>query len=254
MAGFLPCPALAFLFCIVGCSVNPGEQLSTDADPATAAHEAEFPWPNQLYAFGTIFSEGQSLRHEFVVRNPLDHPVRLIRGIAVTPCCSSIGPIPDSIPARGAARIPTSFNPPRQSGARVVRFLIETDSGRQDRIELALQAQLVSTWEVASLAGRSTVLPLRRSGTLSFRIVSRRKGDRGRGLPEAISASPPIEAGFSGGARSSIAPDGMVEAARDVEVKLPASDEPGLRRGEVVFTWPEGGRRSCRSAGRCGPA
>ena len=162
----LASPRLATLICMAGRSARPTEEVGARPTMLTAARGAESPWPGQLHAFGTVFSEGQSLRHEFIVRNPLDHPVRLIRGMALTPCCSSIGPLPDSIPPRGEVKIPTSFNPPRQSGSREVRFLIETDSGPQNRIQLALQAQLVATWEIDSLTGGTATLPLKRSGKL----------------------------------------------------------------------------------------
>ena len=75
---------------------------------------------------------------------------------------------------------------------------------------------------------------------LCFRIVSRRRGTQGRDLPETVSASAPLVVSFLGEARSSAAADGTVEAVRDVVVTLPPSDESGLKRGEVVFAWPEG--------------
>jgi hypothetical protein len=99
---------------------------------------------------------------------------------------------------------------------------------------------MVPAWEVKPLDDSVASFALGQSGVLTFRVVARRKGDIGRGLPNKISTGPPIEATFSGQVVSSTAADGVVESTWDVEVKLPASDQPGLKRAELMFIWADG--------------
>jgi hypothetical protein len=187
-----------------------------------------------------VFADDQILRHEFTIQNASDRPMRLIRATALTPCCSSLGQLPEAIPPKGAARISATFQPGYRSGPKVVVFLIETDSENQGQFGLALRAELVSAWEAERLQNQPAYIPVGQPGGITFRVIARRKGSSGRALPESISAAPPVTAAFSGQAASRTGPDGTIEATREVVVSLPATSEPGLRRGELAFAWPDG--------------
>jgi hypothetical protein len=236
----LPCLAVTLLSLVSGCSATSSGELSLSPIVAESARKADSSTSSQAHDFGTVISEDQTLRHEFTIRNPSDRAIRLIRGRALTPCCSSIGPLPESIPPNGDAKILAVLRPGYQSGPKGVAFLIETESANQRQIGLALHAQLVSAWEAERLEGSATVVPVGQPGMLTFRVIARRKGSSGRGLPEKISASAPIEAIFAGPCTSRTGPDRSIEATRDVVVSLPATDQPGIKRGELAFVWPDG--------------
>lgn len=187
-----------------------------------------------------IISDGQALHHEFIVKNPSDRPIRLLGAIALTPCCSAVGPLPESIPPRGVAKIPTVLKPGFQSGPKRLLFVIETDSKTQPTIGLSLQVLLVSAWEAVPVEGSSAVFRLGRAGKLTFCVIARRRGSAGRDLPERISAAPPVDAGFAGRAEITTGSEGSIEAARDVVVSIPAANQPGIKRGELLFHWPDG--------------
>ena len=86
---------------------------------AAAVGELGRPGPSELPAIaddlGTILADGQGVHHDFTVRNTTGRPIRLLKGEALTPCCSSIGPIPESIPPEGTARIPAVWKAGLQS-------------------------------------------------------------------------------------------------------------------------------------------
>lgn len=233
--------ALQFvMFLSFGCFGRSGGQLEFPVPTVERSGSDDAGSWNQAHDFGTILSEGQSLRHEFSIRNPSHLPMRLIRGEALTPCCSSLGPLPDSIPPHGAANVLTIFSPGFQSGPRGVVFAIQTDSEIQGQVQLALRADLVSAWEAVSIGSSTSTVPLGQPGTLTFRVVARRKGSLGRGLPDKISSAPPVRAAFGGHPTSNTGPDGTIEVTRDVVVSLPATDQPGIKRGELAFAWPDG--------------
>ncbi len=160
--------------------------------------------------------------------------------MAFTPCCSTIGPLPEAIPARGEVEVPTSFSPGHQSGAKAVMFQIETDQPGRRFVGLALEARLTSAWEVQSRDDKTGVVPMGQPARRTLRVISRRKGDLGRDLPGQVLAAAPIDAAFVGEAVTTKGPDGVIESTRDFVVAMPASREPGVKRGEVRFRWPDG--------------
>jgi len=60
-----------------------------------------------VFDFGSVLSRGQTLNHEFVLRNPTDRTIKLLKAEALTPCCSAVGPLPPSIPPGGEVKVPT---------------------------------------------------------------------------------------------------------------------------------------------------
>ena len=67
--------------------------------------------------------------------------IRLLSAVAFTPCCSAIGPLPEEIPPRGAAKVPVAFRPGDGSGPRRVQFLVAAN-GSQGNYALGLRACL----------------------------------------------------------------------------------------------------------------
>jgi hypothetical protein len=189
---------------------------------------------------GTLIADGARHLHEFTIENATDLSLRLLRAEALTPCCSSIGPIPESIPPGGTVRIPVVWATGIQSGARSVGFVIRTDGPRQPAKMLAMRASLIPAWEVEASERSVTLLP-GRTGEIRFRVTARSQGARGRMLPEDVEATPPLLASYLGTATRSARADGLVESCREVLVKFPADREPGVHRGNLLFRW-RGGR------------
>lgn len=80
---------------------------------------------------GTILSDGQSVHHDFTVRNTTDHAIRLLKGEALTPCCSAITRLPESIPPGGDVKVPVVLEAGGQTGVQTLVFVLSTDDPRQ---------------------------------------------------------------------------------------------------------------------------
>ncbi|MGC8638373.1 MAG: DUF1573 domain-containing protein [Isosphaeraceae bacterium] len=239
MAAFrLSCMALAFA--VAGCSAakDPDPDLSaTFGDPIPGGGNVSSA---QVHDLGVIFAQGQTLRHEFTLKNESKRPLRLIGAAALTPCCSSVGPLPGSIPPAGEVKVPVSFKPGYRSGLKAVLFTVETGEKERPVRTLALQARLVSAFEMQPLEGSTTSVALGQSGRQTFLLTARRKGNQGRSLPEKLSVSSPLEVAFRGKAATKSDADGLVEASREMIVTIPAEKQAGSRGGGVTFSWPDG--------------
>jgi prepilin-type N-terminal cleavage/methylation domain-containing protein len=224
-----------------GCTETAGSGSNHQAAPMEPTPGgAPASAPNDLHDFGTVFADGQTLRHDFVLENPTDRPIRLVRAMALTPCCSTIGRLPEVIPPKGEVQVSTSFSPGHQSGPKAVMFQIETDQPGRRFVGLALEARLISAWEVQGRDDTTGVVPMGQPARRTFRVIARRKGNLGRDLPGQVLATSPINAAFAGEAVTTIGPDAVIESTRDVVVAMPALREPGVKRGEIRFRWPDG--------------
>jgi hypothetical protein len=188
---------------------------------------------------GAIFADGQVVQHDFTIRNAMDRPVRLLNGEALTPCCSSIGSLPGSIPPAGTAKIPAAWRIGRQSGARRVEFVVNTDDPSRPTRMLAMRASLTSAWEVEP-AELKMILRPGQSGEQRFRVTALRKGPLGRPLPEELSATAPLVAAYLEPPSERTGEDGVVQSSRAALVKVPADREPGVRCGSLLFRWRDG--------------
>lgn len=177
-------------------------------------------------------------------------PIRLTRGTALTPCCSAIEHLPDSIPPGGCTKLAVVFKPGYQTGLKRVQFTVDTDSKDRPVRPLALMARLLPVWEVIPIGSHPQTYPLGAGGTRSFRVSCRREGNEGFECPETIHSTNLIEAAFTGpaeyvpnpgAARSS--PDDIAEATRPFVVRIPAGSRAGLQRSEIQFRWPDGQMR-----------
>ena len=53
------------------------------------------------HGFGTLICDGRAVEHTFRISNPLSEPLRVVRALAMVPCCSALGPIGSTVPAQG---------------------------------------------------------------------------------------------------------------------------------------------------------
>ena len=184
--------------------------------------------------FGTLPAKDAVLTHEFVVSNSTDQPIRLLGASASTPCCSEVRLLPDEILAGGNARIPVTFKTRGRSGLQRLGFIVTTDAAEIERIELAVSANLLPTWEARIQEGSDQYLSVGRQGKQRFRCLTRSRGGEGLPAPESLKASSPLTASFAAPASEVAGDDGVIETTREVEVVIPADSEPGEKRGEVL--------------------
>jgi hypothetical protein len=226
-----------------GCSASsqepepsPAAILRNDAD---AADHPSLASTHQEHDFGPVLAHGQTLRHEFTFSNPDPTSLRLLGAKAYTPCCSAIGPLPESIAPHGDARIPVLLKAGRRTGRSRVEFAVQTDSAQRPLRMLALRALLVAEWEMREVGEASGFVPAGQCGKRTFRIVCHRRDDQGRDAPDFVDVSRPLSARFVGAPVETPRGDGLIETARDVEVTLPATTEPGQHRGELLIRWAD---------------
>lgn len=236
-----------FFVAWIGCSYSatPGDTDSPhrEAGPRDPVHD-----------FGTVLASGETLlQHKFVLENPTDRPIRLEASAALTPCCSTIGPAPETIPAHGSIQVPVSFRPGRQADRKRVEFLIRTDEELSPIWRVAVVASVVH--ELATRVERESdlELPVGRTGRQIPTIACRRLGDAGRGEPVSVQAFESLAAGFVGSAETLKLPGGIIETTRRVEVTLPASSRDGNSRGQVTFRWENGQSWDCPVTWRVRP-
>jgi hypothetical protein len=208
-----------------------------------------------VHDFGPVLSRGQTLRHEYTLRNPGDTPLRILGAEALTPCCSAVekDKLPEAVPPGGEAKVPVVFRPGHQSGRKQVQFAVKIGDERNPVRLFTLRASLLSEIEIELLPGSATSLLLGQSGKQSLRVTCRRIGDDGRAAPESVKASPGLSASFMGDVQEQAHPDGLIEATRELEVTLPAAQETGFNAAEVILTWADGCTRPQRVNWRVRP-
>ncbi len=235
----LHCIALTFL--ASGCSTHPDHEPDLTAILGHLSSEDGPPESGvQEHDFGTILASDQTLHHDFIIKNPSDRPIRLLRGMALTPCCSSIGPLPEPVPPHGQSKIPVTLKAGHRSEAKAARFLVEVDDPKEPVRVFALRARNVSAFEVGQSGGSSTTLPLGQAGKQVLRVTTRRKGTEGRNPPERVTVASPLVAVFDGYISTKIRDNDLVESTRLAVVTIPAGQPPGLHRDEIRFGWPDG--------------
>jgi hypothetical protein len=192
---------------------------------------------------GVILARGQVIHHSFVVSNQSNTPLRILSVQPLTPCCSSVGGLPESVPAGGRVEIPVRFLPGTQSGQKRVEFLIRTDRANRPFERLALSATLVSEVELVALPESDGDLLIGRPGRQRIRVLCRRRGEEGRSAPASMTVPPSASARFVGPPAESVGPGGFMEAVREIEVELPAENTVGPRQFEISLHWADGQER-----------
>jgi hypothetical protein len=97
---------------------------------------------------GHQLAEGQTIRHAFSITNPGTNPVKLLSSQASVPCCSAVEPFTVSeIGSGGSASVDVVFRPGMNSGAKFLKFFIQTNDPTRPVIELILTADLHPRWQ-----------------------------------------------------------------------------------------------------------
>ena len=235
MSRSLPWPALLAGLFLTGCLASPPPPVSPNGDGARDESAGV-----QADDLGIVLTRGQTIRHEFVLRNPTAKPVRVLGAQALMPCCSRIVTVPATIPARGEARLAVDFQPEFQSGRKQVGFRVGTDREDEPVLGFVLRAALVPEVQVRTVEGGGLSLLMGKSGKQVLRVVARRYKEEGLSARETIADAGTVKATFVGGPTEMVRPDGVVESWRDVAVEILPDREAGSRTEALVFGWADG--------------
>jgi hypothetical protein len=193
---------------------------------------------------GIKIADDRPIRHEFRLRNPTDIPIRLVSAMALKTCCSSIGPIPRMVPARGEVAVPVIWKVGHQSGLTRVQFVVATDRDDCRTIDLSLTANLLPAWEVSPLDDVPGKPSMSATSAQSFQVITRRLGDEGLSPPSEIESAEPFRSRFVGEATQETGSGGVVKASRIVEVELAPNQGVGTYSGELRLKWADGSSKT----------
>ena len=193
--------------------------------------------------FGTVLAMGQELEHYFIIKNRTQDPLKILSAEALTSCCSSVGPVPESVPPGASMMVPVHLKTGLRTAKRRVGFVITTDRPDVPVHSWRVRAELISAFEVESIEGKDS-LSVGEAGSRTFRVTTRRMGELGFATPRSVEIAPPLSAAFTGPPREKARLDGLLETIREVRVNLPASTEPGQKQVDLILGWPEGEPRT----------
>lgn len=234
----------ALLIIVAGCSPTEPEPDLTAilGDGAVEARPAD--QEALEFDLGSVLARDQTIRHEFALTNHSERPIRLGKVTVKVPCCSSVGRMPDSIPARGEAVVPVLLKAGHISERKRIGFEIDTDSASQPGRTLWLTARFVPAWEVEPVGEVGPAPRLGQAGLRRFRVLCRRKAGEGLRGPSAIASSGPIRVEASGAGSEVEGSDGLIEESREVAVTLAAQAGVGAYHGALLLRWPDGSSRT----------
>ncbi len=212
------------------------------ASPSAAA--------DREFDLGPILAHGQEVPHEFRLVNTGAEPLQRLRGVALTPCCSTVGTLPDEVAPGATYVVPVVLKPGRQTGRRRAEFLIGAGPSARVVDRLALVADLLGEFEVGEVASDSSHLDMSERRLI---VIGRRQGTEGRPAPESITGIG-LEAAFEGPAEERTLANGLIESSRAVRVTIPTGGEPGTKLGAVRFSWSDGRSEEHRVLWRVEPS
>ena len=189
--------------------------------------------------FGTVLARGQTLDHAFVFENGTDRPVRLLGAEALTPCCSAVGPIPESVPPGGSAAIPVQLRVGLASGLKDVKFVLQTDDPAHPLRWMALHADLLAEFEMIEDPANKDRLKLGETARNSYRLIRRQDSEAEGGPPSRISIEPASFALIPTDPGESRTDCGILESSNRYAMDLTA-DSLGLKQVSARFQWPDG--------------
>jgi hypothetical protein len=192
------------------------------------------------HPLGTVFGQGQTIRHTFLLKNSTTAPLRIHHASAESPCCSSIESLPDEIAPSAQGEVTVVFRPGYSAGPRHVAFKLDTDNPSLPGFHLGLTADVVPCFESSPLSE-----PKQSAAWKSFRIVCRRLADGsvGLSLPERVEVKGPFTASLGEKQAGVPNPAGLIEDSAVLSVQLADDLAIGSHRGSIRLAWPDGSTR-----------
>jgi hypothetical protein len=227
-----------------GCTTSTQGPESAESSNRDVARVTPAGYRTQELNLGPVLAHGQVLRHEFALTNPSDRPIRLLKASSSFPCCSSIGPLPGTIPPRGEVKVPVVVKTENRSGPLHIGFAVATDSIAAPIRHLGIAVRLIPEWQIEDKEAPTDPLALSEPGKRIYRIACRRMETGGLGLPDSMTVGGPMTAALMGEAQETTISGGIIEATREVAVDLLPASQAGRRHGEILFRWSNGLTRS----------
>ena len=227
-----------------GCTTSTPGPVAADPSHRDAHQVTHSAYGTQELNLGSVLAHGQILRHEFTLTNPSDRPIRILKASSSLPCCSSIGPLPRTIPPRGEVKVPVVFNTVNRLGPLRIGFAVATDSLAVPIRHFGMAVRLIPEWQIEDKDAPTRALSIGEPGKFIYRIRCRRTETGGLCLPDNVTIGGPMKATFKDEAQESTISGGIIEATREVAVDLLPSAQAGRRQGELVFRWSNGLTRS----------
>ena len=194
----------------------------------------------EVHDFGIILATGQTLSHQFCLSNSLNRPLQILDARALTPCCSTIDPLPKAISAGASIRIPVSLRVGRATGRKSVRFSLRTDDPIHPIRVFALVASLRGEVEIEELDTTGLTLQIGEPGHRVLEVVSRRVGNVGQGPPSELRADGGVSVKFTEEFTGESAGSGLTESVRRILIDIPPSPVAGMKSSSVEMTWASG--------------
>jgi hypothetical protein len=217
---------------------------STDADIEALVQSLGSPaaqtTDSDVHDLGVVLARGQTITHEFTLRNHSDKPLRLLGAQALFPCCSSVGELPDAVPPLSAIKVPVTFRPGFQDGRKQISFTVTTAPSATATVQYALVAELLSEFQVTTLEGSNVELLVGRDGVQRLRVTRRTVTDNGIDGPPTVTANGGVSAEFVPGSTTTEAGRGVLTVSRELLIALPTSDSPGAKRASIRLEWADG--------------
>ena len=209
------------------------------SDPPDAMVGEIVPQTTETYQHGMILARDDSeIVHTFLLENPSERPLGIVDAVALTPCCSRIIEAPSSVPPGGSAAVRAAVKVAGQEGLKRADFELYTDATDRPIVRLSISFEAIPDLEIRRADGSDTDLLIGDSGRQRFSIICREFGTVE--APGRLRIDPPATAAFLGPARRNRLDGDIVEVSRDVEVALPAFDDPGSHRVELVVGLADG--------------
>ncbi len=189
---------------------------------------------------GLVLAQGQILQHHFTLTNRSERPIRLLTASSSFPCCSSIGPIPGTIPPGGEAKVPVVIKTQNKSGPLRIGFTVTTDSSVAPVSHFGITVRLIPEWQIEEIGQNTDSLSIGESGKRIYRITCRRMESSGLCLPESVTEGGPLRAVLKAETQATNISGDLIESNCEVAVDLLPSPQTGRRQGEILFKWLNG--------------
>jgi hypothetical protein len=227
---------------IAGCAASTARQENDGRSAAIVAGSSSTgeSLRGGIHDFGTVLAHGQTLHHEFTLKNDSDRPLKILEMRPFMPCCSGMDTQADRVSPGATIRLPVFFKPGTQGGRRLVRFLLRTDSSDRPDRTFALLASVVPEVEIAVLDRSLTTLLLGQSGKLKLRVTCRQSGEYGRAAPVRVRDSDTLHPHILDSGQDLSRNGILMETKRTIEVEIASSSSVGHKQESLVIEWENG--------------